>query len=354
MEILPLGSYRLFLGPIAPPLARFLSERDYSGLVVIADEHTESACLPVLFPLIRHYKHTLISIPAGESCKNIQTCQAIWQQMMDAAVDRQALVINLGGGVVGDMGGFCAATFKRGLDFIQVPTTLLAQVDASIGGKLGIDFGGVKNSVGLFRDPKGVFIDPAFLRTLPEREIRSGFAEIIKHSLIADAAQWRRLRGTGTSDGTDWLSVIGPSLRIKQRLVEEDPHEQGVRKALNFGHTIGHAVEGLALESDDPLLHGEAIAIGMICESFLSQRLLGLSRTALEEISRFLLSRYGRRPLEETRFEALVELMRNDKKNTGGRINFSLLTAIGKVKINCTAGTPDILDSLSYYNSLTL
>lgn len=352
METIALHAYRIHLGPVAGPLTEWLHDRDYSQLLVIVDEHTEALCLPQLVPVFAAYRHTLIRIPSGEQHKNLDTCRSIWQEMMTARADRRALAINLGGGVIGDMGGFCAATFKRGLDFVQVPTTLLSQVDASIGGKLGIDFGRVKNSIGLFQDPAAVFIDPAFLHTLPLRELRSGFAEVIKHSLIADAGQWAALQSIGRLEQTDWQPLIGPSLRIKQRIVEADPTEQGLRKALNFGHTIGHAVEGAALESESPLLHGEAIAIGMICEAYLSHRQAGLSREALEQISAFILQHYGHRPLARNHFEAFFELMRNDKKNEGQRINFSLLPAIGAVKTDCTAERSAIEDSFLYYNRL--
>jgi len=354
METITLHNYQIHLGAAAKPLEQLLRAGRYSQLLVLVDEHTEPLCLPRLQPVLAPHGYHLIRIPAGERHKHIATCQAIWRQMMESRADRQALLINVGGGVIGDMGGFCAATFKRGIDFVQVPTTLLSQVDASIGGKLGIDFGQVKNSVGLFRDPGAVVIDPAFLATLPARELRSGFAEMIKHALIADALQWAAFRSIGQLEQTDWQSLIGPSLRIKQQIVEADPTEKGIRKALNFGHTVGHAVEGVALETERPLLHGEAIAIGMICEAYLSHRMAGLSQDALEQISAFILDLYGHRPLEARHFEAFFDLMINDKKNEGRKINFSLLPSIGSVKINCTAELSVIEDSLLYYNGLLL
>ncbi len=352
METISLSTYRIHLGPAAAPLGALLEAGDYSQLLVLVDEHTEALCLPRLAPALTPYGYSVLRIPAGEQHKNIDTCRSIWQQLMDARADRKALLINLGGGVIGDMGGFCAATFKRGLEFVQVPTTLLAQVDASIGGKLGVDFGQVKNSIGLFGNPVAVLIDPAFLQTLPLRELRSGFAEMIKHSLIADAGQWVAFQAIGQLADIDWQPLIGPSLRIKQRIVEADPTERGIRKALNFGHTIGHAVEGVALETDRPLLHGEAIAIGMICEAYLSHRQAGLSVEELEQISAFILRMYDHYPLAEAHFDSFFELMVNDKKNEGRQINFSLLPAIGSVKINCTAQLTDIEDSLLYYNGL--
>lgn len=353
MDTLTVNNYQIYLGPLGDPLSRFLGAGDYSRLCVIADDNTETLCLPRIEPLLKDYEWTAIVIPPGEQQKNIETCGSIWRQMMEARIDRRSLVIDLGGGVIGDMGGFCASTFKRGIDFVQIPTTLLSQVDASIGGKLGIDFAQVKNSIGLFRDPQAVFIDPAFLNTLPARELRSGFAEIIKHSLIADADQWRAIQKLESLKEVDWPALIGPSLGIKQGIVEQDPLERSLRKALNFGHTIGHAVEGFALGGPEPLLHGEAIAVGMICEAFLSRRLLGLPEHDLEAVSLFLLRIYGHYPLAERCFDELLQLMKNDKKNEEGKINFSLLPAPGRVKVNCTAEPSDIEDSLLYYNGLS-
>ncbi len=352
MDIITINEYDINLGPLGGPMSRFLKSKAYSRLCIIADENTEALCLPRLEPLLEAYEWTTVVVPPGEQHKKLETCASIWKQMMDARIDRQSLLINLGGGVIGDMGGFCASTFKRGVDFVQVPTTLLSQVDASIGGKLGIDFAQVKNSIGLFCDPQAVFIDPAFLDTLPREELRSGFAEIIKHSLIADEEQWRTIRKIEALDAVDWPSLIGPSLSIKQDIVKEDPLEQGLRKALNFGHTIGHAIESFALNSAEPLLHGEAVAVGMVCEAFLSSRLLGLPAEDLETISHFLLRIYGHYPLEERHFDPLLQLMKNDKKNEGGKINFSLLPAPGSVKVNCTAEPSHIEDSLLYYKGL--
>ena len=374
MEILQLSDYNIYVGSVAEGLAQFLEGKNYARYIALCDENTEKHCLPILeahFPAI---DFLTVKIPAGEAYKNINTCQSIWRQLMVAGVDRKALVLNLGGGVIGDMGGFCAATFKRGLDFVQIPTTLLSQVDASIGGKLGIDFANVKNSIGLFCNPKAVFIEPDFLKTLSQREIRSGFAEIIKHSLIADAEQWQRIGGW--EDGKmerleDWKggteeirklenyekgkfpnSLISESLKIKQRIVTEDPFEKGIRKALNFGHTIGHALESLFLETDHPLLHGEAIAIGMICESWLSHKKLNLSVADLQNITQLLINLYGHPIVPEKDFGLLLDLMQNDKKNEQDRINFSLIQPLGNCVINQYVDTEDILESIRFYNEI--
>ncbi len=214
-----------------------------------------------------------------------------------------------------------------------------------------IDFANIKNSIGLFKNPKAVFIDPSFLKTLSLREIRSGLAEMIKHSFIADESQWSEIQEIKTLDQVDWGKLIVPSLLVKKRIVEEDPFEKGIRKALNFGHTIGHAVESFKLEGSDPLLHGEAIAIGMVCETYLSSTLLGLEKTSADQIKSYLKSVYGFHPIEETDFRTLIKYMGNDKKNEDGEINFSLIKPVGKSHINQTASEEQILESLRYYNT---
>lgn len=352
MEAIQLKDYSIYIGPLRQSLPGFLEGLACSALFVIADSNTQEFCLPVLEEALGHSRFGLIQVPAGEIHKNLDTCRQIWAQLMEHRAGRDALVFNLGGGVIGDMGGFCAATFKRGLRFIQLPTTLLAQVDASIGGKLGVDFMQVKNSIGLFCNPAGVFIDPVFLETLPKRELRSGYAEIIKHSLIADAAQWERLQQARRLDEAGWEALIMPSLHIKKRIVEADPLEKGIRKALNFGHTIGHAVEGFALETENPLLHGEAVAIGMACEAYLSARELGLPEKELNRIARYILRHYGHQPLEPAHYEAYLGLMGNDKKNEGQGINFSLVNPVGQAVINRYCSPELIIESLEFYNGL--
>lgn len=351
MELIKLDDYGIYIGPLSESLSGVIDLIHNSKLVVIIDCNTKEHCYPVLKELLTD-EVLFIEIKAGERHKNIDTCQIIWQQLMDAQVGRDALLLNLGGGVIGDMGGFCASTFKRGIDFLQIPTTLLAQVDASIGGKLGIDFGSLKNSIGLFNNPKAVLVDPAFLGTLPNRELRSGYAEVIKHSLIGDAEQWEYLSTITQLGVADWSEIIPSSLLIKKRIVEADPLEKGLRKALNFGHTIGHAVEGFALHTEEPLLHGEAIAIGMLCETFLSHKILNLPIQDVQRISRYLLQIYGHRQLNTDCYSNYLELMRNDKKNEKGKINFSLIEAPGAARVNQTCSTALIKESLDFYNAL--
>lgn len=352
MHVLSLDDYRIQLGPIGQSLPALLAGCAPSMILVLSDENTRRFCLPVVKPFFpQGVPAQVLEIPAGEMHKTLRTCERIWGEMLRAGADRNALLINLGGGVIGDMGGFCAATYKRGIDFIQVPTTLLSQVDASIGGKLGIDFGGIKNSVGVFRNPLAVCIDPTFLNTLPERELRSGFAEVIKHALIADAGQWKELQDGNPETLMKDTATILKSLEIKQAVVQADPYEKGWRKALNFGHTIGHAVEAGLLETGSPLLHGEAIAAGMMAEAYLSTQLGGLPPQDLVAICRYLTDIYTLPPLPENRFSDYVALMQNDKKNAGGRINCTLLEEPGRAKVDQFVSAQAIMESMRFYNN---
>lgn len=332
-------------------LFQLLSTSHYSSIWVLVDENTENHCLPILQAALPKIAIHKISIPAGESYKNIDSCQYIWKELLHGNANRKSLLLNLGGGVIGDMGGFCAATYKRGIDFIQIPTTLLSQVDASVGGKLGIDFAQVKNAIGLFLQPKSVIIYPPFLKTLPERELYSGFAEIIKHALIANIQYWNRLQVIkNLNDPTlNWNELLTHSIGIKQQIVETDPLEKGLRKILNFGHTVGHAIESLSWETASPLLHGEAVAIGIICEAFLSVKLLGLSESELQSITHYIFSLYPSYKLSSLDKTALLNLMYQDKKNEATEISFSLLSAIGKAEWNIKADEKLILESLKYY-----
>jgi len=249
------------------------------------------------------------------------------------------------------MGGFCASTYKRGIDFIQIPTTLLAQVDASIGGKLGIDFAMVKNSIGLFCNPKAVYLFTDFFQTLPTEELYSGYAEVLKHALIADKKYWEKLIALQDLKTVDWDKIVADSLQVKKHIVEQDPFEKGVRKSLNFGHTIGHAIESLSWETDTPLLHGEAVALGMMTESFLSYKLLDLPIADLELISQYILQLYPKYDLGQLDKKAILDLIQQDKKNEHQQICFTMLEQIGSFKINVHADDALILEALDYYNN---
>jgi 3-dehydroquinate synthase len=322
-------------------------DSSYSQIALLADEHTKRLCYPLIKPLLP--RHTLITIKSGEERKNLETCSYIWQQLTDKNFDRKALLVNLGGGVIGDMGGFCASTYKRGIDFMQLPTTLLSQVDASVGGKLGIDFNGFKNHIGVFQEPAAVLIATEFLDTLPESEVRSGFAEIIKHCLIADATMWDKIRKRDL-DKQNWTELVPHSVEIKKKVVAQDPTEKGLRKILNFGHTIGHAVESyFLLQAKKRLLHGEAIAIGMICESYISHKRDLLDEKSLNAIEEFLFSVYGRVKITSQDIEGIIPLMKQDKKNSGGTIQCVLLNGIGNPVYDQKLSVPDIHEALQCY-----
>lgn len=334
------------------PLKDILNQNKYSKIFVFADTNTAEHCLPVFRSLLNDLEDfDIIETDPGEENKNIDFCIGIWKTLLDFGADRKCLMINLGGGVITDMGGFVASTYKRGIDFINIPTTLLSQVDASVGGKTGIDIDNVKNMVGTFSLPQAVFIENAFLATLSKRELLSGFAEMIKHGLIADKAYYERLK---TGNYQELLPVeIYRSIEIKNQVVTEDPLEKGLRKILNFGHTIGHAVESYALtNSKKTLTHGEAIAIGMICEAYLSTKYCDLSSMELADISKYILSVYPKYNIKEKSFATLLKLMQSDKKNENGNIMFSLLEKIGHCTFNCRVTSEDILASLVYYNNL--
>ena len=295
---------------------------DYSQIAILVDENTKRDCfskLPKLDNLI------IIEIKSGEENKNINTCNFIWEQLTKYNFDRNSLLINLGGGVIGDMGGFCASTYKRGIDFIQIPTTLLAMVDASIGGKLGINFNVLKNQIGIFSYPKTVLINPLFLETLPDNQLKSGFAEVVKHALISDRNLWNRLRNTSFEE-QNWEEIIETSIQIKNKIVLSDPLEKGERKKLNFGHTFGHAIESYYLEKGTSILHGEAVFMGILLEIEISS----LSDLEKSEIKKYILSSFSLPHCPNK--SDLIKYLKNDKKNSDGKISFSLLNKIG----NCT------------------
>ena len=333
---------------IAETLSQFLRTESFSKIAVLVDENTQRDCYPVIASHLPD--HSICQIKSGEVHKNLTTCLHIWEHLTEYQFDRKALLINLGGGVIGDMGGFCAATYKRGIRFINIPTTLLSQVDASVGGKLGIDFRGYKNHIGLFQEPLRVLIDAAFLETLPPRELRSGFAETIKHSLIADPDYWPTIRDTPFGQ-QHWKQIIAHSVAIKSEVVAEDFQESGRRKILNFGHTIGHAVESYFLDTEHPLLHGEAIAIGMVAESFLSEQRAGLPAADKESIKAFLLKTYDHRPIPDEALADIVILAQQDKKNTRAQIQCTLLEQIGRATFDVPITKEDIEAGIAYYNA---
>ncbi len=330
-------------------LGRFFSAQSYSKVAVLVDENTHQYCYPQVAKLLP--AHTLIEIKSGEEEKHLQTCEQIWNALTEQEFDRKGLLINLGGGVIGDMGGFCAATYKRGIKFLNLPTTLLSQVDASVGGKLGIDFHGLKNHIGVFQEPERVIIWSDFLATLPRRELRSGFAEVLKHALIADAGYWDKLTSKDF-DKQSWNEHIQHSVEVKSAIVAKDPKENGLRKILNFGHTIGHAIETALLDSGNRLLHGEAIAIGMIAEAFLSTKKTGLSGKSYEDITRYLMMVYQPIRIEPSVVQKAERLILQDKKNEKATIKGSLLNTIGESEFDVIITLDEVREALAEFNSM--
>lgn len=329
-----------------------LQKKDYSSVFILVDSNTELHCLPLFlaqYPCPENSE--VISIEAGEEHKHIATCTGVWEALSELGADRKSLLINLGGGVVTDLGGFVASTFKRGIDFINIPTSLLSMVDASVGGKTGVDLGPLKNQVGTFANPQAVIIDSAFLNSLPANEYRSGYAEMLKHGLIQDASYWKKLADFKSITTDEIEDYIYHSVSIKYRVVEEDPQENALRKILNFGHTLGHAVESYFLVNEEKttLLHGEAIAIGMITEAYISSKLLSLSTTACDEIKTTFDAIYPKVTITEKDFTEIIALLIYDKKNSHGKVKFALLEAIGIPKWDIEVPNSILKDAFDYY-----
>lgn len=320
---------------------------------ILVDQNTREYCLPLLadFDL---KKLTIIEISSGEEYKNINTLQYIIEALGKNGADRKSLFINLGGGVISDMGGLAASLFKRGVRFVNIPTTLLAQVDASCGGKLAIDFNGLKNEIGLFNNPYKVFISPEFLKTLPVEQLTSGLAEAVKHSLILKPDYFNDiLMFNPVNPDYELLGqLVKTSVEVKNFFVSKDPFEHDIRKMLNFGHTIGHAIESFSFTQNTPLLHGHAVAAGMVCELWLSCKYLNFPEFEMIEAVGFIKKYYAHFWFSSYDFDALYSLMLHDKKNDNGTINFSLLEAPGKFKINCVCSKEDIFNSLNFYINL--
>lgn len=333
-------------------VSEILKQATPSMVFVLADENTLKYC----YPLVIHYllKHQIISLKSGEKHKVLETCIDIWNELTKANADRQTILINLGGGVIGDMGGFAAGCYKRGVRFINTPTTLLAMVDASVGAKTGVDFNGFKNQIGLFNQPLAVVVDTVFLKTLPDRELLSGFAEVLKHYLIADKEQLEWMINNKPALGDlNWADVVRRNIAIKNGIVTQDPTEQGIRKALNYGHTVGHAVESLFLHDEQQsLLHGEAVAVGLITEAFISNQKGLLNKEQLRGVAELVLHYFKLPYLPPQQFSDIINLLKQDKKNEGGETKFTLLNSIGNYSINNSVQDDLIIQSLNYYNNL--
>ena len=338
-------------GNLERDLVNAISECEHDRIFVLTDETTQQLC----WPKIKNFKalknSTPIIIKATDTHKNLDTLSQVWQALSNGGATRHSLMINLGGGMVTDLGGFAASTFKRGIDFINIPTTLLAMVDASVGGKTGINFGGLKNEIGVFSDSRFVIINTQFLDTLDHDNICSGYAEMLKHGLISDERTWAELVTFDLEhpDLSQLQRMVAESIKVKERIVEADPHEHGIRKALNLGHTMGHAFESFAMRRGTPILHGYAVAYGLISELYMSARKTAFPTDRMHQTVRFIRENYGTLNITCDDYPTLIELMHHDKKNTSGIINFTLLGNVGDIRINQTANEEEIKEALDFF-----
>ena len=338
-------------------LSNAIAECPHDKLFVLVDKTTHQLCLPVIAGFDCMQEAQCIVIGATDTHKTLDTLSHVWAELQRMGATRHSLLINLGGGMVTDLGGFAASTFKRGLAYINIPTTLLSMVDASVGGKTGINFGGLKNEIGVFNNANSVILDTIFLKTMDQENILSGYAEMLKHGLISEEKMWAELLNFNLDhlDGLDNLEflvqlgrMLADSVAVKQRIVTEDPTEHGIRKALNLGHTAGHAFESLALERK-PILHGYAVAYGLVVELYLCCVKTGFPQDKMRQTVAFIKEHYGRMPITCDDYPKLIELMHHDKKNVGTDINFTLLGGIGDIRINQTATEEDIKEALDFY-----
>jgi len=357
VRILRAESYPIVVGEdIFEEIQTHLREPEMrdSRFIILVDENTRNLCLPMLTAKLEQLKDcAVMEVPGGEDHKNIQTCVEIWQNLIHLKADKGTVLVNIGGGVLTDMAGFIAATFRRGIRFINFPTTLVGQIDAAFGGKVGVNLGGLKNQIGVFADPAAVYIYPLFLKTLPAKEKLSGFAEVVKYALIMDQHFWKLLKNVNFAQINLWDDIIYRSVEIKNRIVKNDPYEKRLRKRLNFGHTIGQAFETIALGKQDATMsHGTGVAMGIICETFLSCRMKGLQWEIMEEIASYMLENFPYYPLDEQDVERILKVLQQDKKNAGDAINFTLLPSLGHALIDQYCTPEDILSCLQFYREL--
>ena len=352
-------------GNLQNELAIALSECEHDRIFVLTDENTYIHCWPVIsnYFCLKHAQ--VITIGASDAHKTLETVSKVWEALINGGATRHSCLINLGGGMVTDLGGFAASTFKRGIDFINIPTTLLAMVDASVGGKTGFNFAGLKNEIGVFNDSKFVILDTQFLKTLDQENLLSGYAEMLKHALISKEAMWAQhvafdVETLNTRESLEKLqAMLAESVDVKEHVVKEDPYEQGIRKALNFGHTFGHAFESWSLnraqhptannQHPSPILHGYAVAFGIICELYLSAIKCGFPTEKMQQTVTFIRENYGRLVINCDDYPTLIQLMQHDKKNVSGLINFTLLEDIGRIRINQTATVDEIKEVLDFF-----
>ena len=342
----------IFSKNLQEELTMAIAECHHDKIFVLTDETTAVCCWPIIQSYLCLKNARLITIPATDSHKDLDSLAQVWTALGKGGATRHSLLINLGGGMVTDLGGFAASTFKRGINFINIPTTLLAMVDASVGGKTGINYNGLKNEIGVFNESRFVILDTCFLRTLDTENLLSGYAEMLKHSLIANEKMWaEHLTFSMEKDmeSDEFAILLRQSVELKERIVTEDPKEKGIRKALNVGHTIGHAFESFSIQTHRPILHGYAVAYGIICELYLSVVKTGFPTDKMRQTVRFIREHYGSFPITCDDYDTLIELMTHDKKNTSGIINFTLLGGIGDIRINQSATKEEIKEALDFY-----
>tara|TARA_R110002050_G_scaffold290260_3_gene443842 strand:- start:8904 stop:9983 length:1080 start_codon:yes stop_codon:yes gene_type:complete len=345
------GTYQVVFDNAMDELVEFVNQNyPKAKRFIIADSNIMQYCLPLIDSYLAKLKveQQVFSIEAGEDSKSIDLAHQLWENFTDLAITRGDLILNIGGGVVSDLGGFVAATYKRGVDVINVPTTLLAMADASVGGKVGVNFHQLKNQLGYFSNPKGVFIYPDFLNTLPDKEFISGYAEMVKHALIADSEAWNKMRTKG-APSIDFVTELLPSsVAIKNSFVKEDPTDKGIRKTLNFGHTIGHGIETLFMDSDTEVLHGEAVAAGMVAAAYISNKKSGLSDSDLIDISTYINEVFDLEFVTWLMAENLALPLKHDKKNAGSTLQFVLISAPGKAVYNQEVSMELALEAFEY------
>lgn len=332
-------------------LTQAIQQIHFDKLFILTDENTKKYCLPLVQNIDYLKGVEPILIGAGDVHKTLETLASVWKALGDRGASRHSLLINLGGGMVTDLGGFAASTFKRGIPYINIPTTLLAMVDASVGGKTGINFNGLKNEVGVFAPAQSVIIDTEFLKSLDRENLCSGYAEMLKHGLISTEKHWAELINFDINqpDYKRLQELVAQSVQIKEEVVKQDPYEKGIRKALNLGHTVGHAFESLALEQNAPRLHGYAVAWGLVCELYFSCIKTNFPKEKLRQTIQFIKENYGVFAFDCKQYDRLYELMTHDKKNEAGIINFTLLEDIGQIRINQSANKEEIFEMLDFY-----
>ena len=336
---------------IGESLSAAIGNVAHDRLFVLTDETTLKLCWPLVSELPCLAEAQMITIGATDENKTLESLSHVWTELQRGGATRHSLMLNLGGGMVTDLGGFAASTFKRGIAYINVPTTLLSMVDASVGGKTGINFGGLKNEIGVFNCARSVILDTTFLRTLDYENLASGYAEMLKHGLISNVETWAELMRFDLQQADYELlrTMVAKSVAVKERIVDEDPLEHGIRKALNLGHTVGHAFESLAMAENRTVLHGYAVAWGLVCELYLSVRHTGFPKDKLWQTLQFVKENYGKFSFDCKQYGRLYELMTHDKKNTAGVVNFTLLGEVGDIRINQTATREEIFDMLDFY-----